>query len=263
MNFADGRSDRTTAVHWGQTGSLYVDLRIPAGRPLARGRQSLEMFEDDELLRLAAQKGFAGHILMEGNRCTWIRYVDYQPGTGRPDSGLLRLEGDTLYEEGDATSIVGSGYQEIYHRVGKTDRCSIALRALASSGPAGQRDAVLVVLDNRFLYARNRSVPLPPAKSLADLVKAAAGDRHKIHAYLDCEISLGTIDGTGVWRVDASTFPFREGQPLLGRASVRVGEDSASLEISSDTSSGRWGIVESSLPTADLARLILRGAGAR
>jgi len=259
MIFSDGRSDRTTAVHWGQTGSLYVDLRIPAGRPEARGRRSLDAFEDSELLKLAAQKGFAGHILMEGDRCTWIRYIDYQPGTGRPDSGVLRLEGDTLYEEGDATSIVASSYQEIYHRAARTDRRCVALRANSSPGASNHRDGVLVVVDDRFLYARDRAEPLPPAESLAALAGTAEGNRRQLLAYLDCEISLGTIDGAGSWRIDSSTMPFREGRSPFGAVAARVTGDD--LVLTNDIGDAKWRIVESSLPAAELARLLARSSG--
>lgn len=261
MIFADGRSDRTTSVHWGQTGSLYVDLRIPAGRPAARGRRSLEAFDNEELLRIAAQKGFAGHILMDGDRCTWIRYIDYQPGTGRPDSGRLRLEGETLYEEGDATSIVASSYREIYRHERKAQRLCAALRAVSAESSGGHREAVLVLIDDRFLYARDRAKPLPPAETLVDLVKAADGDRGQILFYLDCEISLGTIEAAGGWRIDASTLPFREGEPLFAAAAVRA--DGDGLEVNGNTGVTRWRIAESSLPSAELAQLLARGGARR
>ena len=38
MLLPDGTADRTTRVFWGQTRSLYVDLRVPADRPTGEGR---------------------------------------------------------------------------------------------------------------------------------------------------------------------------------------------------------------------------------
>jgi hypothetical protein len=96
--YSDGTEDRSTCVLWGQTRSRYVDLRIPADRPPARGRRSFDDFSEGELLLLAEQMGFAGHVVLKGDVCTWIRYIDYQPNTGRPDSGRLELNGDALHE---------------------------------------------------------------------------------------------------------------------------------------------------------------------
>jgi hypothetical protein len=115
-----------------------------------------------------------------------------------------------------------------------------------------------VLIDDRFLYAGDRAKPLPPAESLIELVKAAGGDRGQILPYLDCEISLGTIVAAGGWRIDASTLPFREGEPLFAAAAVRA--DGDDIEVDSDTGITRWRIAESSLPSAELAQLLARGA---
>lgn len=266
--FPDGRADRTTQVLWGQTRSLYVDLRIPADRPMVRGRRSFADFTHAELLQLTDQKGFAGHLVMAGDLCTWIRYIDYRPSTGRPDSGRLRLEGDTLYEEGGPSSVLASAYQETYHRERRADRRSVALRSIAvDSGPAapdaatGATDAVLVLIDDRFLFARGRPVKLPAAESLRDLVLAAGDDRTAIHAYLDCEISLGGTEGNAGWRILASTIPFREGRALLPRASIELAEEPGMLIVRGDQGTAHWQIVESTMEPRELARLLAGGAG--
>src|SRR5919198_665992 len=94
--YSDGTEDRSTGVLWGQTRSFYVDQRIPAGRPSARGRRCFDEFSHDELLLLADQMGFAGHIFLDGDLCTWIRSIDFQPNTGRADRGRLQLKGEVL-----------------------------------------------------------------------------------------------------------------------------------------------------------------------
>lgn len=263
--FPDGAADRTTQVLWGQTHSLYVDLRIPADRPPVRGRRSFEDFAEDELLSLADQKGFAGHIVMDGDLCSWVRYIDYRPNTGRPDSGRLRLEGDTLYEEGDPTSVLASAYREIYHRERKASRRSVALRRLAPDpedpGGAKPGDAVLVLIDDRFLFARDRSIELPAAETLRDLVRAAGEDRAKIHAYLDCEISFGATEGSGAWTIHSSTLPFREGQQLLPRSSVEAADEAGLLVVTGDLGTEHWQIVESTMAPGELARLVVRATG--
>ncbi len=257
--FPDGRADRTTQVLWGQTRSLYIDLRIPADRPAVRGRRSFADFTHAELLQLTDQKGFAGHLVMDGDLCTWIRYIDYRPSTGRPDKGRLRLEGETLYEEGDPSSVLASAYQETYHRERRADRRSVALRSVAVDPDAA--DAVLVLIDDRFLFARGRAANLPAAESLRDLVLAAGDDRTAIHAYLDCEISLGGTEGNTAWRILASTIPFREGRSLLPRASVELAEAPGMLIARGDWGTAHWQIVESTMEPHELARLLAGGAG--
>lgn len=258
--FPDGSADRTTQVLWGQTHTLYVDLRIPANRPPSRGRRSFDDFTLEELQRLAEQKGFAGHIAMDGDLCSWVRYIDYRPNTGRPDSGRLRLEGDTLYEEGDPSSVLASAYREIYHRERKADRRSVALRLLDADadGPlgCGAAGAVLVLIDDRFLLARPRSIELPPAETIRELIVAADDDRELIHAYLDCEISFGRIDeGDEPWMIASSTIPFRQGQRLLPRGAARVGDRPDLLTLANDDGVLYWHAVESTMAPDELARL--------
>lgn len=264
LELSDGTEDRTTRVLWGQTRTLYVDLRIPADRPPARGRRTFDDFSLAELLRLADQKGFAGHILLEGDLCSWIRYIDYRPSTGRPDRGRLRLEGDTLYEEGDPTAVLGSAYREIFHRESRTDRRSIALRRRAghpSGTPsAASADAILVLIDDHFLFARGRTIELPAAESLRDLILAAGEDRAAIHAYLDCEISFGATEGSAAWTIDASTSPFREDRRLFPRGSVALAEKPDMLTMNGDDGTAYWQIVGTMMPADELVRLLAQAA---
>lgn len=260
IRFPDGTEDRTTQVHWGQTRRLYVDLRIPQGRPAAGGRRSLSDFTLPELCQLAEQKGFAGHILMENGACSWVRYIDYRPDTGRLDAGRLRLDGDTLYEEGDLDSVLASAYQEIYRRERSGSSLSVALRLIAHepSAVAGfdWTGAVLVLIDDCFLFARPRRMALPRAETLRELVEAAANDRALVHAYLDCELSLGRHGGP--WQVEESTLPFREGGSAWDGSETRLMENGASLLQENGLGRFRWRIVESSEPVDRLPSLIDR-----
>ncbi len=267
IEFPDGTADRATRVLWGQTQSLYVDLRIPADRPSGRGRRSFEDFTDAELLRLADQKGFAGHILMNGDLCTRVRYIDYRPATGRPDSGRLRLEGETLHEEGGPTSVLASAYRETFHRERRADRRSVALRRILEvpegETAAASGDAVLLLIDDCFMFARGRAAELPMAETLRDLVLAAGTDRAMIHAYLDCEISFGATDGGAGWKIEASTLPFREGRRLLPRSRVEIADQSDVLTMTGDRGTTQWQIVESTMPPAELAKLLAHGGNER
>lgn len=259
---ADGTMDRTTRVFWGQTHSLYVDIRIPPDRPSGEGRTSFADYSLTEIQRLADQKGFAGHVAVEGSLCRWTRYIDYRPNNGRPDEGRLQLNGDTLYEEGGQDSVLGSSYRETYTRICRPDRRSAALRRVVSSvrdrGGSDIRDGVLVIVDDRFLYARSRPVELPPAETLKDLLVTAGNDRPLIHAYLDCEISYGRIDGSAPWTVELSTVPFRENQRVAGTVRARPGPEMGSLELMGREGPEHWRIMESNLSESDLVALLNR-----
>jgi hypothetical protein len=172
----------------------------------------------------------------------------------------LRLDGDTLYEEGDATSVMATAYREIYRRQRGSGR-SIGLRAVTPDAAYGTRsaDAILVIIDDRFLYARDRATALPPAESLRDLILAAGNDRTAIHGYLDCEISFGALDHG--WPIRASTIPFREGQSLMPRGSVRMAETPGDILISSDAADRRWRIVQSTLGPDELLQFMRQGIG--
>ncbi|MFN4140482.1 hypothetical protein [Aestuariivirga sp.] len=247
---ADGTVDDTTLVYWGQTETLFVDLRIPADRPDAQGRRSFEDFSDEELLSLAEQKGFAGHVVVDGSMCTWVRYIDFRPDNGRSDQGRLRIDGDTLFEEGDPSSVLGEGYRETYHRQCRAQQRSVALYRPAGQG-ARENAAVLIVIDDRFLYARARPRPLPQAESLRDLIAAAGNDRELIHGYLDCEVSYGLVSEG--WKVANSTIPFREGQRLTERRFSLAPE---SHVLATDDGNQPWSIVESTLALPELAELM-------
>ena len=255
----DGSLDRATRVLWGQTRSLYVDIRIPMSRPQHSSGANFSQFSLDELRELTKQKGFAGHLVFDGTLFRWERYIDYRPPTGRPDEGRLRVEGDTLYEEGDPDSVLGVPYKEVYHRIRPGTSVLAALRSAPSRpGESPAEDAVIVIIDDQFLYARGRAKSLSKAQSLEELVRTAGDDRPLIEDYLNCEISYGSISDDLSWRIELSTLPFREGCLLMPEGSRwrRLGE--LSLKLDRPGVSRIWHVAESNLSTEDLARLLNR-----
>ena len=75
---ADGSVDRLTSAVWLQGPSLYVDLRLPAGRPA---------------------EGFAGALTRDGRVFEWRHDIDLRP-RGLPDAAALAWEGGRLVERG-------------------------------------------------------------------------------------------------------------------------------------------------------------------
>ncbi len=259
ITLSDGTVDRSTRVYWGQTKTLYVDIRIPADRPRLEGRRSFGELTRADIGHLAKQQGFAGHITVAEWQCTWFREVDYQPDTSRPDTGRLRLDGDALYEVGEASSVIGSGYEEIFRRERRGDEQRTALRLVGAEGGefGGQtaRGAVLVIVDGRFLFARPRPVRLPRANTLQGLIEAAGDDRVRIHAYLDCEVAMGSIGGPQPWTIELSTIPFREGGRLFAPADIAFDKSTKFMRLHGANGASQWRIVESTVSADALASI--------
>ncbi len=198
IEFANGKVDSSTKVFWGQTGSLYVDIRIPARAASLTPRESLAAYAAEELVVLAGQKGFAGHIRLQGQQCEWVRAIDYQPATGRPDKATVRIEGDTLYETGDSSSTLGASYREVFHRISQGNRACVAAQLVEADRSAikslTRPGAHVVILDEWFLFAEPHAHQLPAGPDLASLVGAAT--RQSACSYLNCEYSFGRLGPT-------------------------------------------------------------------
>lgn len=259
ITLSDGTVDRDTRVFWGQTRSLYVDLRVPADRARCSAAQSFPDLTPPDVRLLAKQKGFAGHISIVGDQCTWFRDIDYQPDTGRPDTGRLRLDGDLLYETGEASSVIGAGYEEVYHRDRRGDRLRAALRLLNADGAlfggVARPGTVLILLDDRFLLARPRASALPAAECLQSLIDDAEFDRSLVHACLDCEVCLGTIEPRARWQIELSTIPFREGKRLFAPATAEISAAGPHLILRNSDATSQWQICETSAAPDALAAM--------
>jgi hypothetical protein len=260
IEFSDGRVDETTQVFWGQTRSIYIDVRIPPNAAALPPRTSLEAYSAGERLTLAEQKGFAGRIRLEGKRCEWIRELDYQPATGRPDIADIEIDGDFLYETGDPSSSLGSSYREIFQRISRGNSVCVAAQLIQSEGANiktfSSQGSLLVLLDDWFLFAEPRLRPLPPAPSLAYLI-AGAPDQLAC-SYLDCEYSFGRISDNGSpWKIQLSTLPSRTGQRLLPAANAARRGEGHDLSVEFREGTLLWHVFESNLPPAELADLFL------
>jgi hypothetical protein len=257
ITLGDGTVDRATKVWWGQTRRAFVDLRIPEGRPNLSRTMDEFLLPPSILESLGRQKGFAGHILIEGARCRWIRSIDFQPRSGRPDEAVIRIEGDVLYEDGKPGSVVGAAYREVYRRVRRADRRCISLRLAERESPEHERreasHAILVIVDETFMFAKRRPQQLVGTDMLSDLLVKATSLK-EVKAYLDCEISLGVIGRTGEgWTIQHSTLPWREGQPLGIRGKATLASDR--LVIQEPSGKEVWSIEESNLPRKELVEL--------
>lgn len=204
LAYPDGFRDTTTQVHWLQGLRLYADLRQSEIRPSFAGVRCLRDLTAAHISWLSRQEAFAGHLVRAGDGFEWRRHLDYQPPSATVDAGRLWLEDGMMKEEGRDIP-----YIEHWHRepTQATPVAGLQLRDEASGAPGA-----LVVVGAAFMYARGRAAALPAGTRLHDLA-AAAGDIRTAQDLLDCEVSFGTRRD-GVWTVERSTLPYKEGRPL-------------------------------------------------
>lgn len=212
-------SDTTTSVRWLQGPRAYIDLRQPMPLPDFSHVRSREDLSFEDCAWLARQEGFAGHLHFDGRRhFEWIREIDFQPPSPTADAGSLRWEGDVLVETGR-----DADYVEHWHRDTSAARtptfltymqASPATRDAPSAGGVPEKpSAVLLRVGPNFMYARDRAAPLGKSyRTLTEYIKAAPRLQHA-RELIDCEISFGTVEESGL-RIAASTLPYRVGALL-------------------------------------------------
>jgi hypothetical protein len=260
IEFEDGTADRSMRVFWGQTGLYFVDIRIPADRPKIIERDASAL-SASALAALSLQRGFSGTLTRKGNLFTWNRLIDYQPSTGRPDQGLVDIEANTLRERGTPETALGVSYTEIYERICPAENICAALtldtHGSTFTSSAAPSNSVLIILDDRFMFARARATELPVTATggMLSLIEEAKDDKRQITGILDCEISMGRLGKAGfAWDIDLSTMPWREGKRLFPRGAF-IHQD-GKIRQTTDLGDFLWTIEESTLSTADLVDLM-------
>jgi len=179
--FPDGREDRTTTVFWLQTRSTFADIRLPQ-ESLVLQKLPRSALPAEALLVLARQDGFAGHTTLDGDLCTWHRWISYRPPGPTADAGRLRLEAGLLIEEG-----VHAVYREDWERLDDGTEGAMAFASIG--GPS----RLLVRVGSHFIRIE-----------ALDSVSYEPG----------CAIDYGRVAATGEWRIALSTEPDRAGGAL-------------------------------------------------
>jgi hypothetical protein len=192
-------------VHYLQTPSYFVDMRIPRNRPSLAHARSFADLTDAQLRLLGHQNGFTGLTAVSGSVATWNHDIQFQPSDGSPDSGRLqRLSARRMEEHGLDESYIESW------RAGADGMSRFLVIRVEHDGRLLK---TLVVVGNQFIYVRNRSLGLPAAASFDALFDAVKPSREQMKQYLDCEFSMGRIRGGSMpWEIERSTLPWREGR---------------------------------------------------
>jgi hypothetical protein len=120
---------------------------------------------------------------------------------------------------------------------------------------AGRLVKTLVVVGNQFIYVRNRAVDLPTAESFDALINSSKASRAQIEAYLDCEFSVGRVQGGSVlWEIQQSTLPWREGRHLDLVDEIAAVEGGAGL-APRKVGDGEWTVPVNTLTARDTGEL--------
>ncbi|MGR3515232.1 MAG: hypothetical protein ACU0GG_20910 [Paracoccaceae bacterium] len=198
---APGFEDHTTRVHWMQAGRDYADVRIPLVRPEVTGAPCLSDLSADALCSLARAEGFAGHVTLEGDTCTWHREINWHGEPEGLDVGAISFDatGDMI-EDG-----VLADYTELWTQKAKAQTSAIRFSNGHYAGVLVTDGTVGVV----GIGPPEKPATAPVLKALeAGQVPENAGSLFDgVHAL--CRLSTGQAVAT------LATNPLIEGQPVL------------------------------------------------
>ena len=218
-------TDDTTVVYWLQAQHLFVDLRIPAGRPAFDGCAALEDCSAPALQWLATQDGFAGHLEVAGDLYHWHRHFDFAVTPGLPDVGRMTQYSPTAWREVGVYAPYVEDWTHAPYCGGLCAGTKFMFAADVDAGEATWRQGAVVVVDQHCMLALQRTV--------APVHRRAGGHDEfaAIRAQLECEVSYGAFDAQQLsMHIQHASLPFREGVQLLPNAE-RAQADGAAPEF--------------------------------
>lgn len=199
-------------ARWLQTSLWHADLRVPDEAMAGRVSAPLSTLGTDQLAALTHQSAFAGCTRVDahpqGELCSWLRRIDYQPPALAPDAAWVVFDAPDRMIRIDQHSEVTETWERLPDSVG-------TFRVLSGIDGQGQPDGRLLMQAGAHLcLVRDRRRPWPrglnPGLALVDVLLTQP--EHAL-AWLDLELSFGRIDGAS-WCIERSTLPEREGLRL-------------------------------------------------
>lgn len=209
ISFADGRSDERTQVHWLQSRSFTIDLRLPDAPALPV--RSWQDYDAAELRQLANHEGWVADSVWADGYLSWHGGVSLQLHNRWPEPAQLQRIGNCMIEFGTS-----GAYVEDW-RLQASSGQLIGLRLLeecdAESGEVLQRGGGLILCGDRLGWVHGRAVePGESALQLRERAELARGDAQALVELFDFETSLAYVDDQGRYQVALSTLPERVGQ---------------------------------------------------
>jgi hypothetical protein len=229
-----------TWVRWLQTSLWHADLRVPDQALDARQAAPLASLTPEQLASLTHQSAFAGCTRVDpypdGELCSWLKRNDYQPPEQLPEAAwMVFLTPDRvmrIVQHSDVTET----WERLPDSVGR-------YRVLSGTDASGQDDGRLLLQAGVHLcLVRGRRRPWPrglkAGNALVDVLLAQP--EHALE-WLDHEVSFGRCEG-GVWRIERSTLPEREGLSLA--CEMRFLGASNEAEVLLGDTTCRWQVLE-------------------
>ncbi|MBI4934001.1 MAG: hypothetical protein HY828_08990 [Actinobacteria bacterium] len=202
IQFADGTRNDSDHVYWLQTERAMADVRVSGDRPSFFGATDLAECSVEQLASLATSNASTGFttttdVVEHDNgsySCVaqWFTYghgANFQPTCNFPEPGLLSVDPTGTFMIERAPS---GEYVEEWHLV-------LGSRDLLHHAELGGRE--VFVAGPVAIAVRDRATSVEPGAPLT--VEA-----------LDCEFSVAIQGDDGVYRVEVSTLPWREGTVL-------------------------------------------------
>lgn len=218
--------DTTTRVHWMQAGDVFADVRVPLDRPDLSGAECLADLSAEALLALAQAEGFAGHVTLAGDQCTWHREINWHGPPQAPDVGAISFDAQgRMIEAG-----VLAEYTELW-----VQTAEVLLKAMRFSGHG--YTGVLVLYGDQGVFGIDQGgkaafQPEVEALQAGTVPKGIARLFDGLFAL--CHIEGGQDSGRAV--ATLATHPFAEGRPVLSLHKDhvrwhRIGFDGAGTEL--------------------------------
>ncbi|WP_223423496.1 hypothetical protein [Tateyamaria pelophila] len=193
--------DHTTRVHWAQVGLDYADVRIPRDRPDLSNVSALDALSADDLIKLAQAEGFAGHVTLRGDQCTWHREINLHGTPDAPDVGEISFDAEgRMVETG-----VHAEYTELWERRLGSDPKAIRFSSVMYAG-------LLVTIGEMSVIGIGRRNK-PSTKPLIEALRTGRVP-DGIGVLFDGLHAVGRQSGGSVV-ADLATQPFAEGCPIL------------------------------------------------
>jgi hypothetical protein len=212
ISFADGRSDEQTQVHWLQSRTFTIDLRLPAGPALPL--LDLDAYDAEQLRTLANHEGWVADSVWQNGLLSWRGGVSLQLHNRWAEPAQLQRIGNCMIE------FAPSGAYVEDWRLQASGGPLIGLRLIdesdAESSEVLQRGGGLIVCGKQAGWVHGRpQVLADSALELRERAAQACGDATALAALFNFETSLALADKQGGYRVALSTLPAQVGQPML------------------------------------------------
>lgn len=200
--------DTTSIVLWMQSQHYHIDLRIPnAVQNGLRKVDSLQDYNDDELLLLASQQGFAGitNVTLANNQLSdvyqWLRKIDFQPKTTARDIGkMVFTDENTVIETG-----IDEAYLEVWRRLPRCQEPHFSTYVTGQNRNGLTNGVYLISTGKYVAFAKPRVTELPKAALLIGAVETYEPTRAQLFDWLDIEISFGEMLDDKHWRINHSS----------------------------------------------------------